>query len=228
METVVITGANRGVGLALARRFLAADWRVWATSRRPEGLDAIAALGDINGTLQARTLDVTDVASVRTFHADLATTAVDVLINNAGVLGNNQGIADMNYETWMYELAVNAVGPFRMTTTLLPNLKRAARPRVVTLSSQMGSLGRPGGGDYAYRSSKAAVNKVMQTLAVDLAKDRIIVCPVHPGWVRTSMGGSSAPISADACAEGLFRFIDGLTLAHSGRFWTREGKEHPW
>jgi NAD(P)-dependent dehydrogenase (short-subunit alcohol dehydrogenase family) len=152
-----------------------------------------------------------------------------VLINNAGVMGpDDQDVAAMDYAAWMDTLAVNVLGPFRLTTALLPNLMKSANPRVVTLTSIMGSLSRDSSGYYAYRSSKAAANKVMRLLAHDLADDRIVVCPVHPGWVKTEMGGPSAELTAEESAHGLLRLIDGLTPAHSGRFFQWDGAELPW
>jgi NAD(P)-dependent dehydrogenase (short-subunit alcohol dehydrogenase family) len=134
----------------------------------------------------------------------------------------------MDYAEWLRTLEVNALAPFRLATALLPNLRLARRPRVVALSSQMGSLHRQSVGAFAYRSSKAALNKVMQVLALELSADGIVVCPVHPGWVRTDMGGASADISAPESAAGLAQLIDALTPAQSGRFWTWDGREHPW
>jgi NAD(P)-dependent dehydrogenase (short-subunit alcohol dehydrogenase family) len=119
--------------------------------------------------------------------------AVDVLINNAGIMGpDDQDVSAMDYAAWMDTLAINVLAPFRVTTALVPNLVGSARPRVVTLTSIMGSLSRDSTGYYAYRSSKAAANKVMRLLARDLAAQRIVVCPVHPGWVQTEMGGPSS------------------------------------
>jgi NAD(P)-dependent dehydrogenase (short-subunit alcohol dehydrogenase family) len=134
----------------------------------------------------------------------------------------------MDYARWLRTIEINTMAPFRLTTALRGNLRQSARPRVVTLSSQMGSLQRQGKGSVAYRSSKAAVNKVMQVLAIELREDGIVVCPVHPGWVRTDMGGPTADISVDDSARGLHAWIDSLAMEHSGRFWTWNGQEHPW
>lgn len=228
METIIISGANRGIGLELTRLFLQAGKRVVAGCRKPDKAEALRKLG---GKLEVVQLDVGDGASVAAFARHLADQAVDVLINNAGVWGGpKQGIADMDYAEWSRTLEINTVAPFRMAAALLPNLKLGTRPRIVTVSSQMGAfnLKGMGVGSYAYRSSKAAVSKVMQVLAEELAADGIIVCPVHPGWVRTDMGGAHAEISAEESAGGLFTLIEGLTLAQSGRFWRWDGSEHPW
>jgi len=129
----------------------------------------------------------------------------------------------MDYAGWLEAFKVNTLGPYRVSTALVAHLSRSSNPRIVTLSSQMGSLSRQSTGSYGYRSSKAAVNKVMQVLALELRDKGIIVCPVHPGWVRTEMGGGEADISVEESAQGLVSLIDRLTMEHSGRFWTWSG-----
>ncbi len=229
METLVITGANRGIGLELTRRFLGEGARVVAGCRDPEVATELHALEDSDGSLVVRRLAVTEPDSVSTFSGALAEETVDVLINNAGTLGGDcQGVDDMDYGAWLEAFEVNTLAPFRLAMALRPMLLRAARPRIVTLSSQMGALARKSTGSYAYRSSKAAVNKVMQVLALELESDGIIACPVHPGWVRTDMGGPGADISVEESAAGLVALVNGLTPEHSGRFWTWKGEEHPW
>ncbi|MES2625662.1 MAG: SDR family oxidoreductase [Pseudomonadota bacterium] len=229
METIVITGANRGIGLELTRIYLAAGNRVIAGCRDPQAAAALAALASTQ-ELEVLKLDVADDASVAAFGARLGTDAVDVLINNAGIMGGDkQDVTNMDYAAWLHTFNVNTLGPFRVATALLSNLKLATRPRIITLSSQMGAFGlQMGTGSYAYRSSKSAVSKVMQVLAAELKGDNIIVCPVHPGWVKTDMGGTHATIEATDSAGGLIRFIEKLTMEQSGRFWTWEGKEHTW
>ncbi|MDY6984002.1 MAG: SDR family NAD(P)-dependent oxidoreductase, partial [Pseudomonadota bacterium] len=155
--------------------------------------------------------------------------AIEVLINNAGVWGGeHQGLLDMDYPEWLRTLEINSVAPLRVTAALLPNLKRGKRPRVIAISSQMGSFAMKGAGMYAYRSSKAAVSKVMQTLAEELAPDGIIAVPVHPGWVQTDMGGPNAQLPAHDSVGGLIRLIENLRPEQSGRFWRWDGSEHPW
>ena len=228
METVVITGANRGIGLGLTRRYLEAGRRVVATCRDSSRPGELGTLASHEG-LRVFQLEVRDADSVSRLSSSLSGETVDVLINNAGVMGSTrQGIDDMDYEAWLEAFEVNTLAPFRLATALRAQLQRSRRPRIVTLSSQMGALARKSTGFYAYRSSKAAVNKVMQGMAADLEKDGIIACPVHPGWVRTEMGGADADISVAESVSGLFDLIETMTMAHSGRFWTWEGNEHPW
>ena len=228
METALITGANRGIGLELARRMLARGYRVLATCRDPSAATDLAAL-NTDGELEILTLDVTDAAAVDDLARTLAGRTLDVLVNNAGIMGGpRQSADDMDYDAWAEAFAVNAMAPLRLAQALKDNLLRAGRPRVVTVSSQMGALARRSRGAFAYRSSKAAVNKVMQTLALEWQDDGIVVCVVHPGWVRTDMGGPNADISADESAAGLSELIDGLTMARSGHFLNWDGQEHPW
>ena len=228
METIVITGANRGIGLELTRLYLQAGKHVIAGCRRLDKADALRALG---GKLEVVKLDVASETDVADLGKLLQGEAVEVLINNAGVWGGpRQGILDMDYAEWLRTLEINTLAPLRVSATLLPNLKRAKRPRIVTVSSQMGAFNMSGMGVgmYGYRSSKAAISKVMQTLAEELAPDGIIVCPVHPGWVKTDMGGPNAQLSVEESAGGLFRLIENLTAVQSGRFWRWDGTEHPW
>ena len=227
METIVITGANRGIGLGLTRCFANAGHHVIAACRQPDTAEALRA---IKGSVEVRKLDVGDAESVAAFVRHLGERSVDVLINNAGIMGRTaQGIADMDYAAWSRTFEINTLAPFRLATQLLPNLKKAVRPRVITVSSQMGAFGlEMGAGMYAYRSSKSAVSKVMQVLALELRPDNIIVCPVHPGWVQTDMGGPNAQITVEQSAAGLFNLVTGLTMAESGRFWTWDGREHVW
>ena len=231
MQTIVISGANRGIGLELTRRFLQSGARVVAGCRHPDSADALRALASASGKLEIVQLDVGDAASVAALGNALKDQPVDVLINNAGIMGGeHQALKDMDYAAWLQTFEINTLAPFRMTATLLPNLKLAKRARVITVSSQMGAFAMGGMGvdRYAYCSSKAAVSRTMQIMAEELKADGIIVCPVHPGWVRTDMGGANAQISAEECAGGLFRLIENLTPAQSGRFWRWDGTEHPW
>jgi len=231
METVLITGANRGIGLELTRQYLKKSSRVIATSRTPDSSASLSELKQADpDSLQILPLEVTDDQSVQTLVESLRGTTIDVLINNAGVSGGKQqDILSMDYSWWAHTLAVNAIAPFRVTVALLDNLRRSRKPRIITLSSQLGSMLRATtSGYYAYRSSKAAVNKVMQGLAVDLRSENMIVCPVHPGWVQTEMGGANADLSPQESALGLIRLIDRLELSDSGRFLKWNGEEHPW
>ncbi|WP_208979064.1 SDR family oxidoreductase [Stappia stellulata] len=230
LSSLVITGANRGIGLETVRRFLEdPDWQVIATCRNPDTASDLQALQARHGArLELHALDVGDAASVAQFADALSGRAVDVLLNNAGVMGAHQSLEEIDFDAWLSEFDVNTLGPMRLALALRPNLALSVAPRIMTISSQMGSMARPRGGSYAYRSSKAAVNKAMQGLSLDLAEAGVCVVVVHPGWVRTDMGGSGADISVEQSAAGIHRLALDLTLADSGRFLTYTGEDHPW
>lgn len=228
MDTIAIIGANRGIGFELTRRFLDAGEKVIATCRDTNSSTSLESLSG-QSSLHVYPLEIRDAESVARFSSQLSGQIVDVLIICAGIMGgDHQGIDDMDYAAWIDTFEVNTLGPFRVATALKPNLMQSHRPRIVTLSSQMGSLNRKSKGAFAYRTSKAAVNKAMQVMALEFEQDGIIVCPVHPGWVRTDMGGPGADISVEESAAGLLEFVGSMSMKHSGRFWTWEGLEHPW
>jgi NAD(P)-dependent dehydrogenase (short-subunit alcohol dehydrogenase family) len=231
METILITGANRGIGLELTRQYLKKKSRVIAACRTPNRAESLVPLkASFPDTLHVYPLEVTADDSVKSLADAIRNETIDVLINNAGISGGEkQDLREMDYSRWALTLAVNTIAPFRVSVALLDNLRRSKKPRLITLSSQLGSMLRATStGYYAYRSSKAAVNKVMQGLAVDLRSENIIVCPVHPGWVQTDMGGAKADLTVQESASGLIALIDRLELSDSGRFFNWNGEEHPW
>ena len=225
----VVTGAGRGIGLELTAQWLARGDRVIATYRDDRGKARLEAVGSAGGDLRLIQLDVRNAGSVAALAAALDRTPVDVLVNSAGVMGTSPPSLDaMDHEEWLEVFAVNVQGPYRVTAALLPNLQAGTRPRVVTLSSIMGCMHRQSPGNYVYRSSKAALNKVMQLLAKDLAPLGIVACPVHPGWVQTDMGGPGAELPVHEAVAGLVALIDRLTPDHTGRFWQWDGTELAW
>jgi NAD(P)-dependent dehydrogenase (short-subunit alcohol dehydrogenase family) len=219
VATIFITGGNRGIGLALARAYAAAGDRVIVGKRGSGGVDNFETIS----------LDVADAASVRAAGDRLAHETIDVLINNAGVIGpGRQSTTDMDFDGFLETLAVNTVAPLRVTQAFLPALRRSQAAKLATITSQMGSLSYAKSDHVAYRASKAAANKVIQCLATDLAADAIAVAALHPGWVRTDMGGSGADIDVAESARGVKAVMDRLTLATTGRFWAWDGRELPW
>lgn len=230
MSTTLITGANRGIGLALASQYTKVGGRVFATCRSPadaHDLNALAASS--GGRLTVHGLDVGDSASIATCAEVVGKTPIDILINNAGILGGkSQTLESIDFDAWIDAFKVMSIGPFRMVQTFLPNLKAAVAPKVMTVTSQLAASTWPFGGSYAYSSAKAGVNKVMQTLAKDLKTQNIIVAMIHPGWVKTDMGGDGADITAEESATGIRRVISGLTPETSGKFYKWNGEIHPW
>ena len=228
METVVITGANRGIGLEMTKQLLNSNRRVIAGCRNPNEATALNGLSSA-GELSVFQLDVSDSVSIKDFCIELSGMNIDVLINNAGVLDREkQGMLGVNAETWLEAFRINSIAPFQVAVGLLENLKTSSRPRIISVSSQLGSLNLKGPGLYSYNSSKSALNQVMKIMSQDLETDGVIVCPIHPGWVQTDMGGLEADITPQESASGIISFIDNLTMEQSGRFWQWNGEEHPW
>ena len=198
MPTVLITGANRGLGLEFARQYLADDWQVYAACRDPDSASELRQLADASGhRLQILALDVTAPASVKAAVAELDGQAIELLLNNAGVGGaRGQTIGNVDYKAWAKVLDVNTMGPMRVSEAFVDYVARSERKLIVTLTSGMGSIAdNTSGGSIAYRSSKAAVNMVMRSLAIDLAPRGITCVVVNPGWVRTDMGGLNATLT---------------------------------
>jgi len=219
MSRVVITGANRGIGLELARQFTDRGDEVIALVRSPS-----AALVDLNVEI----IDGVDLSSDDlSVAADrLGDTTIDVLLNNAGVL-ERTGLEDLNLPAMRRQFEVNALGPLKVTSALSSQL--IAGSKVAHVTSRMGSVeDNSSGSHYGYRMSKAALNMAAKSMAVDLASREISVCVLHPGYVRTDMTGHNGLIDAHESAQGLIARIDELTLETSGGFWHQNGERLPW
>jgi NAD(P)-dependent dehydrogenase (short-subunit alcohol dehydrogenase family) len=227
MTTILITGANRGIGLALATAYIKRGDRVIAMVRDPFKVPDILKTAPREQAVIIG-MEVTDERSVTRAAASLKE-PIDILINNAGVMGpERQAALDMDFAGFAQTLAVNTVAPLRVAQAFLPLIKLSSNPRILTVSSQMGALAGSREGSVAYRASKAAINKVMQCLAFELKAEGITVCVAHPGWVRTDMGGERADISPSESAAGLIALLDRLTLQETGQFFRHDGTVHPW
>lgn len=230
MRTILITGANRGIGLGLTRLFLARGEAVIATARRPEKATDLAALRrEFPKTLRIEALEVDSDASARRLARRLrGLRAIDVLINNAGVfLDHGTRFETIPEEAVLAAFQANVLGPMRVIRALLPWLKRSRAPVVANMSSVVGSIAaNDAGGWYSYRMSKAALNMLNKSFSVDFP--RIISVALHPGWVKTDMGTSRAPLTVEESARGLARVISGLGRKDSGRFLDYRGKKLPW
>lgn len=231
MKHCVITGSNRGIGLELVRAYLSRpDWHIHACCREPERADALRELVTKHlGRLTLHKLDVTHQPSLDAMAARLGGQGIDLLINNAGVLGgSHQALGDMDFDGWAEVFAINSMAPMRVSQTLLPHLRASGTAKIVTISSQLGAMSYQSKGRYAYRSSKAAVNMVMKQMALDLKADGIACILFHPGWVQTDMGGAEADITPEASATSIADVIDRLSLADSGTFLNWTGVPHAW
>ncbi len=227
---IVVTGANRGIGLEFVRQYLARGESVVAAAREPAKAEALRSLEkEHEGRLRVLACDVGDDASVAAFARALGDVAVDVLVNNAGARDEWSSLEAMSTDEALRVYSINALGPVRVTRALLPNLLKSGVRKVAHLSSGMGSISdNTSGGAYAYRMSKAALNMASRSMAVDL-RDRDVVSVVfNPGWVKTDMGGSSAPVAVEDSVRALIGRIDGLTLADSGTFLDWKGKSYGW
>lgn len=223
MPTVLVTGANRGLGLELARQYAARGDHVIATCRQPgEALQATAVRIESG-------VDVTDPGSLQALSQRLGDLRIDILWANAGLLRREpDGLATAGLiEAAAEQFAVNALGPLRTVQALLPQLGRGSK--LAIMSSRMGSIAdNDSGGYYGYRASKAAVNAIGRSLAIDLQPRGIGVFLLHPGWVATDMGGPRATMPPAEAAASLIARLDALEFAQSGSFWHASGEPLPW
>ncbi len=216
MQTVAVIGASRGIGLELSRQYAADGWRVHATSRTPH---TPGALGELGGDVNVHPLDVRNRHEIDALARALAEQPIDVLVHNAGIMGGAHGRDEI--------MAVNALAPVAVTEALMANVART-HGRIVLMSSQLGARrGRSGSlGDYG--DSKAALNDAFRARAKDWADRGVIAIVMHPGWVRTDMGGAGAAISVQDSAAGIRKVIEQLSPRDHGTFLTWRGEHHPW
>jgi NAD(P)-dependent dehydrogenase (short-subunit alcohol dehydrogenase family) len=244
MPTVLVTGAGRGLGLEFARQYAVDGWQVIGTVRNPSRATDLATLAAAPGSqVRIETMDVTDHAAVdalaRRLEVNGAPLPIDVLINSAGTMGAGSfaqsGIAfgrfgSSDFADWEHVFRINVIGPMKMAEAFVRHVAASEQRKIVALSSVLGSIAKNEiGGLYAYRATKAALNAVMRSLAIDLGrKHRIIAAPLHPGWVRTDMGGPRADLDAATSVAGMRRVIEALDAERAGRFWMYDGTELPW
>jgi len=220
MSTVCITGANRGIGLELARQYTERGETVIAVCRQPS-----SELEDL-GVEVVDGVDVSDPDGVGRLAESIGERPIDVLINNAGIL-SKESLDDLDFDRIRRQFEVNSLGPLRVTAALRGNLASGSKVAIVT--SRMGSIDdNSSGGSYGYRMSKAAVNMAGRSLAQDLKPDEIAVAILHPGFVRTDMTDHSGLVDPPESAAGLIARIDELTLDTSGSFWHANGDRLPW
>jgi NAD(P)-dependent dehydrogenase (short-subunit alcohol dehydrogenase family) len=228
MATVLITGTNKGVGLELTKIYAARGDTVLAACRDP---NAAEALNRVAGSVEVVGVTVGDNNSVAALASSLEGRAIDVLINNAGTSGparDQQTTFAMDFEGWADAFNINTMAPVRMMQALMPNLRLSGAAKVMTVTSQMGALSLDMAAAHAYCATKAAVNKFMRLAALDLKKEGIAVGLVHPGWVKTDMGGPHADITPEESAAGCAAVTDGLSIENTGGFWKWNGEVHGW
>lgn len=229
-QTVLITGANRGLGLALTHACLRRDDKVFACCRDPYHAKSLHQLAEVYPGLQIHQLDVAHGQDYLELKQALGDEALDLIIANAGVFGpQTQGFGQTNYHQWGEVFAINTMASLRLAEQFIDNLKHGTQSTLLCISSIMASMAdNQEGGYYLYRSSKAALNAVVKSLALDLADQHIKVFLMHPGWLKTEMGGDEAPMQADEAAVIMLETLSKLTPERSGEFLRYDGKALPW
>jgi NAD(P)-dependent dehydrogenase (short-subunit alcohol dehydrogenase family) len=236
MPTVLITGANRGLGLELTRQYCADGWNVIATARDPASSPELQVLDKQHPSLNVHVLDVGDFAAVDTLARELKGRPIDVLLNNAGVFGPKakaendprQEFGHMDYDMWAGLFRTNTMAPMKMAEAFIDNVTASAQKKIVTITSSVGSITRAEGRTIAYRTSKAAANMLMRNLSFDLKSRGVITAAFCPGWVKTRMGGEAAPLEAPEAMASLRGVIANLSPENSGQFWLYNGESIPW
>ncbi|MEM7207340.1 MAG: SDR family oxidoreductase [Pseudomonadota bacterium] len=229
-RTVLITGANRGIGLELARQYSKDDWNVIACCRNPESAHELQALAEHDQKINIYELNVTNYDQVKSLADQLLNTPIDVLLSNAGLYGSRGNyFGSVDPENWREVLEVNTIAPLMLAQAFVEHVAASEKKTIAIVSSKVGSIkdNRSGGG-YVYRSSKTAVNQVVKSLSIDLAERGVCVLSLHPGWVQTDMGGPNAEITTEMSVTGLKKVLDSTDLNQSGKFIEFDGNPIPW
>ncbi len=230
MINVLVTGANRGLGLGFVTNFLEKHVNVVSTTRDIKSSRELLALKErFPDNLEIFELDLLKESAGDTLANFLGERPIDILINNAGIGSTNQHFKAVSPKPWLEVLKVNLIAPLMVTQSIIDNVKKGVEKKIYFLSSQLGSIGdNRSGGMYIYRSSKTGLNQVVKSLSVDLKPQGITVVSLHPGWVKTDMGGPNAPVSIDESIEGMMKVIYATDIRDTGRFLNYDGKELPW
>lgn len=231
MATVLITGANRGLGLEFCRQYAEQGWHVIACARNPDDAFDLNNLVSHHANVQVETLEVEKFKQIDALSQKLSGLTIDVLINNAGIYADNKnnGFGHFDYQAWTESVLINTEAPAKMAEAFLPHIKSSDKKLIVAISSLMGSMAdNDSGGSVFYRSSKAALNAVMKCLAIELKNQSVGVLIFHPGWVKTDMGGPNALINADQSVTGMRTLIENFSLDQSGNFIKYDGTPMPW
>jgi NAD(P)-dependent dehydrogenase (short-subunit alcohol dehydrogenase family) len=226
MPTAVITGANRGLGLEFTRVYLAEGWTVHAGCRHPTKADALRKL---KGDLHIHPLDVDDPKDAKALAKKLGSEPVDLLLNNAGIYGKRDiSVGGFDYDEFQQVLKTNVVAPIRLAEALAENVAHSKQKKMAFVTSRMGSIAMNAGGSMAYRTSKSALNMAVSCLSMDLKSRGVTCILLHPGWVKTDMGGPSAAIEIPVSIAGMKQVIDRTSHDDSGKFYDYTGQAIPW
>lgn len=229
MSTILITGANRGLGLEMVKQYGAEGWQVYACCRHPQTATELQSLAS-QYQVELMELDVKDPASIQQVKTILQDTPIDILFNNAGIWGQTKQLfGKIDPVSWAEALQVNTIAPLLVTQALVNNVAQSHLKIIANMSSILGSIAENhDGGGYPYRSSKAALNAVTKSLSLDLKKQGITVVSLHPGWTQTDMGGENAPLTAPQSVQGLKQVLATIRLEDSGSFIAYDGQHLPW
>lgn len=224
MPTVLITGAGRGLGEEFVTQFMEDGWDIIATCRNPDDIKDTISLEKID----IFPLDVTSIGSVFDLKSELSDRPIDVLINNAGIIGQRDGFGTLDYKAWANAMDTNVFGPMRVAEALVPNVLNSNRKQMIFITSKMGSITETGPNAYVYRSSKAALNMAVKCMSLELADKGLTAVLFHPGHVQTDMGGASAPVTPQLSIAGMKKQILSFSQKNNGEFLSYEGSSIPW
>tara|TARA_B100000900_G_scaffold158549_1_gene134762 strand:- start:251 stop:958 length:708 start_codon:yes stop_codon:yes gene_type:complete len=235
MRTVLVTGANRGIGLEFVKQYASDDDQVIAICRNDDYTDELKIISKKNNIL-IKLADMSDFQSIDLLQNELSGIPIDIIINNAGVFGPKaqadgdlrQSFGHMNYDVWRKLMDINTLAPYKIVESFIENIRLGKDKKVVTISSSIASIEDVSSGVNAYRASKCAVNMVMASLAMELKDQGIKFALLCPGWVNTRMGGEKAPITPEVSVDGLRNVIDNLSIEQSGKFYRYNGESIPW
>jgi len=228
--TILITGANRGIGLEFTEQFAEDGWQVLACCRNPVDARQLQALGERYPAIELHALDVTNYQQMAALADQLGNRPIDILLSNAGIFGS-KGVAlgEIDAQEWRQVLEVNTIAPLMLVQTFVDQVAASQQKLIAVISSKVGSIAdNSSGGNYIYRSSKTAVNQVVKNLSIELADRGISAVCLHPGWVKTDMGGPNAEISTDESVAGLKSILQSAGPAQSGLFTEYNGNSIPW
>lgn len=226
--SVLISGANRGIGLEFTRSFVTDGWQVIACCRNPAGAMELATLAAANHNLEVYALDVTDYPRMAELSAQLRDRKIDLLLSNAGVYGPGTRFGEVDAAAWRQVFEVNTIAPLMLAEHFVDQVAASEQKLIAMVSSKMGSIDDNGsGGGYIYRSSKTALNQVVKSLSIDLAERGISVVALHPGWVQTDMGGANAETTIEDSVKGMRRSLQSAT-GRNGQFIDLDGSVIPW
>ncbi len=233
--TVLITGSNRGLGLEFSKQYAERDWKVIATVRRPETAEDLKLLAASHPNVHIERLDVTDDSAIKALAEKLKGQPIDLLLNNAGILGDISGqfFGKLEHDEFMKIMSTNALGPLMIAQFFIDNVKASKQKKIVAISSLAGSFGRERRGlpgTYFYKASKAALNMLMRTLAQDLRSDGVTVILISPGTVDTGQIGIKSPrlVDIEVSIAGIIETIDQVTIENSGTFISYDGEVQAW